>query len=174
MSAGAIRFVNVHQGEQRVGRHPDDALTTVLGSCVACCLHDPERGVGGMNHFLLPGGGASGDPARYGLHAMELLINGLLRAGASKGALVAKLFGGARMRDGLGGIGAANAAFAERFLAEEGIDCLRSSLGGVRARRVRFWPATGRAQLRLVDPAEVVTAARTPPPPKPPDDVTFF
>ena len=126
-----------------------------------------------MNHFLLPGDGEGvGDPARYGLHAMELLINELVKAGARKQDFVAKLFGGARMRDGLGGIGAANAAFARRFLYDEGIVCLTSSLGGERARRVRFWPATGRAQMKLMDPAALRTVPS--PPLKPSDDVTFF
>ena len=174
MSPVPIRPITVIQGEYRVGRGEDEVLTTVLGSCVACCLHDPARGIGGMNHFLLPDeGGGQGGPARYGLQAMELLINALLRFGARKDDLVAKLFGGARMRDGLGGVGASNAAFAQRFLVGEGITCLKSSLGGTRARRVRFWPGTGRAQMRLLDqtvPKPVPKAS----PLQSGGDVTFF
>lgn len=166
------RSVALVQGEHRVSRDPDEVLTTVLGSCVATCLYDPQRRVGGMNHFLLPDGGdGAGDRTRYGLHAMELLINALLRAGARRGALVAKLFGGARMRDGFGGIGVANAEFARRFLAEEGIPLITSSLGGDRARRLRFWPTTGHAQQMLLDRSRTVAVAA----PRPTtEDVVFF
>ena len=171
---GRPRTTPVIRGDHRISEDPGEVLTTVLGSCVATCLYDPRRGVGGMNHFLLPeGGGARRDPTRYGLHAMELLINGLLKEGASRPNLVAKVFGGARMRDGLGDIGAANAAFARRFLAEEGIPCITTSVGGERARRVRFWPATGRAQQMLLDRAEPAAPA-IPPRPAGDEDVTFF
>lgn len=164
MSPAIIRPTTVIQGEHRIGRGEHEVLTTVLGSCVACCLHDPVHRVGGMNHFLLPdGAGGPGEPARYGLQAMELLINALLRAGSRKPDLEAKLFGGARMRDGLGGIGAANAAFARRFLEDEEITCIASSLGGTRARRVRFWPGTGRAQMRLLDQTVPEPAPKVPP-----------
>jgi hypothetical protein len=76
-------------------------LTTVLGSCVAACLRDPVAGVGGMNHFLLPDGAGAGTDAgrRYGAYAMELLINELIKAGARRERLEAKLFGGGRMFD---------------------------------------------------------------------------
>lgn len=74
----------------------DTALTTTLGSCVAACIRDPILGIGGMNHFLLPDGTVSdGAPARYGSYAMELLINDLLKRGANRKRLEAKVFGGA-------------------------------------------------------------------------------
>lgn len=166
------RTTSVIRGDHRISGDPDEVLTTVLGSCVATCLHDARSGLGGMNHFLLPDGETGRtDSTRYGLHAMELLINGLLRQGAARSSLVAKVFGGARMRDGLGDIGAANAAFARRFLAEEGIPCFTASLGGERARKVRFWPATGRAQQMFLDRVEPTTAAASP---QRHGDVTFF
>ncbi|HEY9217394.1 MAG TPA: chemotaxis protein CheD [Phenylobacterium sp.] len=147
------RRLNVVQGEYLVSNDPDVFLTTVLGSCVAVCLRDPDRGVGGMNHFLLPDGyGEQGDHVRrYGVHAMELLINALLHQGAQRNRLEAKLFGGARMFDGLSDVGAANAAFAERFLKDEGIAVSGSSLGGVGARRLKYWPVSGRAQQKVVN-----------------------
>ena len=169
---GPHRTTTVIRGDHRISADPGEVLTTVLGSCVAACLHDPRSGLGGMNHFLLPEGGAGrADPTPYGLHAMELLINGLLKQGASRSRLVAKVFGGARMREGLGDIGAANATFARRFLADEGIACVTASLGGERARRVRFWPATGRAQQMFLDRVEPADAA---PPRQRHEDVTFF
>lgn len=151
-AAGAERLVHVVQGDYYVTREPGIVLTTILGSCVATCLWDPVAGVGGMNHFLLPGDDTTaGNEVRYGVNAMELLINGLLQQGAARARLQAKLFGGAQVVAGLGDIGAKNAAFAEKFLATESIPCVGQSLRGDRARRVRFWPATGRAGQMLLD-----------------------
>jgi chemotaxis protein CheD len=139
--------IHVIQGESHVSADPSACMTTILGSCVAACLFDPRAGVGGMNHFLLPGDDGGGDEnLRYGVHAMELLINGLLRLGARRDSMRAKLFGGARMVAGLSDIGAKNAAFANEFLAKEGLVCVGSSLGGDLARRIQFWPTTGRAR----------------------------
>ena len=131
---------HVVQGEFRVADHPDAVLTTVLGSCVAACMRDPVAGLGGMNHFLLPGEqdvDAVGDAQRYGAHAMELLVNALLARGAQRGRLEVKLFGGARMLKGLTDVGAANAAFAEGYLRREGLAYSGGSLRGDQARRVQ-------------------------------------
>ena len=148
----AEKLQHVIQGEFAVTDDPNIVLTAILGSCVACCLHDPIARVGGMNHFLLPGDESSGDDSlRYGVNSMELLINGLLRRGARRDRLEAKLFGGARVLAGLSDVGAQNAAFARRFLKEEGIPCIGESLGGNQARRVRFSPTTGAARQLLLD-----------------------
>lgn len=146
------RMLHVVQGEFAVTNEPDIVLTTILGSCVATCMWDGVAGVGGMNHYLLPGDAdSSGDSMRYGVNAMELLVNGLLQKGASRRRLQAKLFGGAHVVHNLGDVGEKNAEFARRFLRLEGIPCMGESLGGDRARRVRFWPTTGRAGQLLLD-----------------------
>lgn len=142
------RRVHLIQGECRVASDPNLVLATTLGSCVAACMRDPAAGVGGMNHFLLPES-AEGEGTvslRYGAFAMELLVNGLLRAGARRERLEAKLFGGGRLSDGLTDIGARNAAFARSFLEREGIRFAGGSLGGTRARRIQFWPVSGRVR----------------------------
>jgi chemotaxis protein CheD len=151
------RRINIVQGEQYVDDNPGTVLTTLLGSCVAACLWDAKIGLGGMNHFLLPGdrnSGKAGMPAsesmRYGVHSMELLVNGLLRKGAQRERLQAKLFGGARMIKGLTDIGELNAAFAERFLRAENISIVGGSLRGEAGRRLQFWPASGRARQILM------------------------
>ena len=153
---GLDQRIHLIQGDFHVSNQPDLVLTTTLGSCVACCLFEPVAGVGGMNHFLLPGGDAAsgGDARRYGAHAMELLINGMMRAGARKNRLEAKLFGGGRLSGNLPDIGGANAAFAEQFLHDEGIAWLGGSTGGSGARRIQFWPATGRVRQRAIHTAE--------------------
>ncbi len=146
------RRVNIVQGQHHVDNDPLTVLTTILGSCIAACIWDADAGIGGMNHFLLPGANQAngqvqkGEAQRYGVHLMELLINDLLRRGVKKSRLKAKLFGGACMIKGLTDIGASNADFAEKFLRDEGIELLGGSLRGNLGRRVQFWPVTGRAR----------------------------
>jgi chemotaxis protein CheD len=150
--AAGERRVHIVQGEYHVTDDPGVVLTTLLGSCVAACLHDRDLGIGGMNHFLLPGpegdfaDGVPKDAERYGVHLMELLVNGLLRQGARRERLEAKLFGGARTMEGLADIGARNATFAERFLRHEEISLVGGSLRGEQGRRIQYWPGSGRAR----------------------------
>lgn len=141
--------VTVIQGRRHVARREEVVLSTLLGSCVAACLWDEAAQVGGMNHFLLPVARSRGEAQATlseGVHAMELLINDLLKAGARRHAMQAKLFGGARIRAGLTDVGEQNAAFAERFLHDEGIPLVGGSLRGERGRRLQFWPMSGRAR----------------------------
>jgi chemotaxis protein CheD len=141
----------VIQGEYRVASGPADVLTTVLGSCVSICLTDPVARVGGMNHFLLPG-----DPdrprseAHYGINAMELLINAVLKVGGRHGRLQAKVFGGANATGSRFPVGKANVDFAFWFLGNEGIPVAGQDVGGRHARRLRYWPHTGLVQQMLL------------------------
>lgn len=136
---------NIVQGEYKVSGEANVVITTLLGSCVAACLHDPIAGVGGMNHFLLPGQ-IGPQSERVGTHLMELLVNGLLKIGAARGRLQGKLFGGAKSFAGLSDIGAANGRFAQDFLKREGIPVTAVSLGGDKGRRIQYWPASGRVR----------------------------
>ena len=170
MAAGRKR--NIVQGEYRVSGEADEVITTLLGSCVAACLHDPVARMGGMNHFLLPGEASGAE--RYGVHLMELLINGLLKLGAGRDRLQAKLFGGAKMVRGLSDIGTSNARFAREFLGHEGIALVGTSLGGEIGRRVQYWPATGRARQMLMAKGEDVTPANLHAPPSAGGDVELF
>lgn len=164
-SGAAIRERTTHvvQGHHAIVDEEGLVLATILGSCVATCLYDPIARVGGMNHFLLPGDERSGEGMKYGVNAMELLINGLLQRGAARGRMEAKLFGGAQVLENLSDIGSQNAAFARRFLSTEGIRIVGESLGGRQARRIRFWPTTGRASQLLLDRADVFRAERSAP-----------
>ena len=97
------------QGEFAIGDAKAPPLTTILGSCVAACLFDPVRGIGGMNHFLLPENPkGSVSAASFGAHAMELLINELIKSGAERSNLRAKVFGGARMISSASDVGRRN------------------------------------------------------------------
>jgi chemotaxis protein CheD len=137
--------------------------------------------VGGMNHFLLPGGQNESDPLsnRYGVNAMELLINGLLQRGARRERLEAKLFGGARVLNHSTDIGEGNARFAIDFLKAEGVAHVGGSLGGYQARRVEFWPVSGRARQVLLQDRQTVfdtetTLTRPSPVSAPSEDLELF
>jgi chemotaxis protein CheD len=172
------RKVHIVQGQFHVTDDPGIVLSTVLGSCVAACIRDPTANVGGMNHFLLPGDkdrDLTREAERYGVHLMELLVNELLKRGARRERLEAKLFGGAQVVDGLTDIGAKNAEFAERFLRYEGIVFAGGSLGGACGRRIEFWPVSGRArQIFLSRSARDVPAPAMLPKPTGSGSVEFF
>lgn len=149
MSANIV----ITQGEFAASDRRDQTISTLLGSCVACCLWDPKAQVGGMNHILLASRGDGSDEGANlaGINAMELLVNDLLKYGARRSRLVAKAFGGARMISGLSRIGPANAAFVLDYLRREHIECVSQSLGGTKARHVVFSPSTGAVRLRMHD-----------------------
>ncbi|WP_346014558.1 chemotaxis protein CheD [Thiocystis violacea] len=128
-------------------------LSTLLGSCVSVCLFDPIARLMGMNHFLLPVRNPSAglpelesDAGRYGLWAMEILINELLRQGARRERLRAKAFGGANvLQEAFGAlperysIGSANTQFVRRFLEQDGIPLIAEDLGGNNGRQIHFY-----------------------------------
>jgi chemotaxis protein CheD len=151
-----IERVTVMQGQALVSSDAAIEYSTVLGSCVASCLYDPEARVGGMNHFLLaePPAGLAATTAideHYGVYLMELLVNQMLAMGARKARLRAHLYGGANVNRNMMRIGTANAEFAQAFLRREGIAVLREDLGGTNARRVDLRPASGQIRCRMVE-----------------------
>lgn len=129
-------------------------ITTVLGSCVAACLHDPHAAVAGMNHFMLPDEAQCGpddpDAMRYGTHAMDTLVRELVKAGARRERLQAKVFGGAAVLPNMPflNVGDRNAHFVLRYLQAEGISLHAQDLGGSHARRVGFMADSGKVVVR--------------------------
>ena len=169
--------LHVIQGDCAVSKDPNTICSTILGSCIAACLWDPTSSIGGMNHFLQPEGDDSQTGSqKYGAYAMECLINGLLRQGAYRDSLQAKVFGGAQMMQGIGDIGARNAAFVQSFLRAEGIPIVAHDVGGTKARRLKFWPTTGAVKLKWLANTDAVreVVAPAPPPPPPTGDVELF
>jgi chemotaxis protein CheD len=146
--------VTLFSGDYYVSSNPNDMLVTILGSCISACICDPIAKVGGMNHFLLPGNDAivdsakAGDAARYGVFAMEKLINGILCAGGRKDRLEVKVFGGGNVINNSMRIGSKNAAFVRSFLAAEGLPIHSEDLEEDLPRRVHYFPSTGRAMMR--------------------------
>ena len=141
--------VKVGPGEYFVSRE-DLIIVTVLGSCIAACLWDRAMRVGGMNHFMLPEGDGTEASARYGCYAMELLINELLKRGARRETLQAKIFGGAQVMQGLGqlSVGERNTAFVTQYLHTERIPVISEDVLDVHARRLVFFPASGKAMVK--------------------------
>ena len=148
---------NIVQGEYDATSDCDVVFTTVLGSCVSACLFDDERGVGGINHFLLPdGGNFDQQSVKYGSMAMELLINAMLKKGARRQAMRAKLFGGARIGVLKNNIGQRNIEFALAYMQQEGFPVVSESLGGTQARRLQFKASTGHARINVVGHTQIV------------------
>ena len=132
-------------------------LVTVLGSCVAACIHDSRAGVGGMNHFMLPR--SEQDPtspismsARYGTFAMEILINQLLKMGARRENMEAKVFGGGNVLRGftMNNIGESNANFVLEYLHNEKIRVTAEDLLGVHPRKLYYFPKTGKVLVKKI------------------------
>lgn len=129
-------------------------IVTVLGSCVSVCLRDPITRIAGMNHFLLPANkdevNFDSDSARYGVYAMEILINHLMKLGAAKHRLEAKVFGGGNVLQQLrsNAVGMQNAQFVTEYLQAENIPILAEDLLGEYPRKVYFFPETGQVKVR--------------------------
>ncbi|MBT1065300.1 chemoreceptor glutamine deamidase CheD [Bowmanella sp. Y26] len=132
-------------------------IVTVLGSCVSVCLRDPIRCIGGMNHFLLPNEGGNdnstwSESARYGAYAMEILINHLVKLGANRNSLEAKVFGGGNVLRGLTSntVGERNCEFVLEYLQIEQIPVVASDLLDQYPRKVYFFPHTGKVMVRKI------------------------
>lgn len=144
----------------------DMLIGTVLGSCVSACIRDRTTGLGGMNHFMLPDGGDSNSPVsasmRYGTFAMEVLINDLLKAGARRECLEAKVFGGGAVLRGFSAmnVGERNAAFVTQFLKTERIPVLAEDLNDIYPRKVFFFPRTGKVLVKKLMQTQNDTLAK--------------
>ena len=130
-------------------------IVTVLGSCVSACVMDPVARIGGMNHFMLPDRAGNNtllsEPARYGAHAMEMLINNLLSMGARRERLEAMVFGAGRVLANMSDVGARNAQFALEYLERERIPVRARDVGGEHARKVYLFVDTGKVLVKEIN-----------------------
>ena len=151
-------FVRVLPGAFYVTGASDELIITILGSCVAACVRNPNTGFGGLNHFMLPDS-VSADwngvsaALRYGNFAMEALLNEVMKSGCRREELEVKLFGGANMTGGPTLIGDQNAEFAFNYVTQEGLNLVAHDLGGKRGRRIHYCPKTGAVRRLLQKPA---------------------
>jgi chemotaxis protein CheD len=151
--------VMVLPGRHYVTTKSDEMIVTLLGSCVAACVRDPVAAVGGLNHFLLPESdsgqwGKTVDAAmRYGNHAMETLINDIIKLGGSRSRLEIKVFGGGNIIESASAttVGQKNVEFIQHYLANEGLTIAAKHLGGKKPRRIHYFPMTGKVQMRVLE-----------------------
>ncbi len=146
--------------------HDEDILImTTLGSCIAACLWDRDRRVGGMNHFLLPEAGSQnggdGDSGRYGSFAMELLIGEMVKRGATRSSMEAKVFGGGAVISGMNtiNVGERNTAFVLDYLRTERITVVSKDVMDIYPRKVCFLPASGKAMVKRLASANTEALA---------------
>jgi chemotaxis receptor (MCP) glutamine deamidase CheD len=157
--------ITLYIGEVAASQLPI-VLDTLLGSCVAVCMYDPLLRAGGMNHILLPTCRVGDRNPRCGVHAMELLINEVMKLGGDRRRFIAKAFGGANVLRGMKmpAIGDGNARFVREFLATEKISLVAERLGGNHAVHLYFQPDTGKATVHTVDGSslpKILTAERS-------------
>ncbi|MBW2568442.1 MAG: chemotaxis protein CheD [Deltaproteobacteria bacterium] len=151
-------MIMLSSGEYFVSKN-GEILHTVLGSCIAVCIYDTEKKIGGMNHYLLPGmihpdEILTSEVGRYGMYAMELLIGELIKYGARRENLAAKIFGGGnvlKFRRGDGNVTGSNIRFAKKFLKLEGIPVKSEDMGGHTGRRILFFTDTAKVLLKRFD-----------------------
>jgi chemotaxis protein CheD len=142
-------------GDYYVTTH-DEMVFTVLGSCVSACVRDRVLGIGGMNHFMLPletkhlkqGTTSLSAATRFGNVAMERLVNDILKCGGRREQMEVKVVGGGRVIGEMSDIGARNVAFIADYLHAEGLRVLGEDVGGTHARKVQYFPATGRTRVQ--------------------------
>jgi chemotaxis protein CheD len=146
--------------------HDEDMLVmTTLGSCIAACIWDRDRRIGGMNHFLLPdmgsGAGGGGDSGRYGSYAMDLLIGELIKRGATRSSMEAKIFGGGAVISGMNtiNVGERNTAFVLDYLRTERITVVSKDVLDIYPRKVCFLPASGKAMVKRLASANTEALA---------------
>lgn len=151
-----LHAAKILPGEFYVTTH-EEMVVTVLGSCISACVRDPLFGIGGMNHFMLPGDSSQasqawGDDAvastRFGIHAMECLINEILKHGGSRKNLEVKITGGGRILAQMTDIGARNIRFVQEFIRAEGLKLLAEDLGDIYPRKVYYFPLTGKLRVK--------------------------
>jgi chemotaxis protein CheD len=147
-------MVIIYPGEFFVS--PYDIIATVLGSCISVCIKDTKTGLGGMNHFMLPGDVRSEEmftsaSSKYGMFAMEQLIEEMIRKGGSKKHFQAKVFGGGHVlnfRKTDGNVPESNIDFVRAFLKMEQVEIVKEDVGGYSGRKILFFPDTGKVLLK--------------------------
>jgi chemotaxis protein CheD len=159
-------LVIIHPGEYYSAKD-ELVISTVLGSCISVALYDPSGKGGGLNHFMLPGAMRSSlvadQNAKYGMYAMDLLVNDLMKLGVERRALVAKVFGGAAVLQQCSAVSKvpeSNVRFAFEYLADEGIRIVSSDVGGTEPRKIYFYPDSGRVLLKRIRPQSALAVTK--------------
>ncbi len=160
------RYVQeIYAGGYYVTQESDIVFSTILGSCIAVCLRDRLTGIAGMNHFMLPGKSGAGKTApnrdaRYGVDSMKMLIGAMLKIGAEKSTLEAKIFGGGQLYAmALSNVAGMNIDFITAYLRLKGIPVLAGSVGGRYGRKLYFFPDTFAVYVKQINFKEIPVTA---------------
>lgn len=152
------KTIKLFTGDWHVSHsNSNEMLMTILGSCISACIRDPLLGIGGMNHFLVPKAGKADVAAmstRFGVNAMEQLLNGIYKLGGHRDRLEIKVFGGGNVTGHFRNIGSANADFVRDFLKKESFRIFAEDMEGDLPRRLHYFPDTGKVMLRKLRRAE--------------------
>ncbi len=160
LGASKKKEIRIHIGDFYTSKE-DIVISTILGSCVAVCLLDRQNKIAGMNHIILPGKTNStvfDTQTRYSINAMEILINDMMKKGADRYKLKAKIFGGAHVLNGLDRkheVGPQISDFVVQFLELERIPIMARDLGGDRPRKIFFFTDTGRVSVKKIAPTKI-------------------
>ena len=145
--------VKILPGEYYV-TNQKELISTVLGSCISACVRDKRTGIGGMNHFMIPSHGRELNAkdkqliTRYGVYAMEHLINDIFKNGGTRKNIEIKLFGGGNIMTNQGDIGKQNILFVREFVNTEGYLVTSEDMGDIYPRKVNYCPMTGKARVK--------------------------
>ncbi|MFA5904238.1 MAG: chemotaxis protein CheD [Desulfobacula sp.] len=160
LNAVKKKEIRIHIGDFYTSKE-DIVISTILGSCVAVCLFDRQNKIAGMNHIILPGKTNStvmDQQTRYSINAMEILINDMMKKGADRFKLKAKIFGGASVLpdiDSKYAVGSQISDFVVRFLGMESIPIMARDLGGEQPRKIFFFTGTGSVSVKKIAPTEI-------------------
>lgn len=143
------KIVPIYSGNYYVSTDPKVVIYTLLGSCIAVCLFDSQKGIGGMNHFMLPRQSTYSCKSKetkrgwFGSDSVDLMIEEILKRGGSLSRLKAKVFGGAQMVEGLdlinSNVSTANIDFALNYLDEKQIPVIAKDVGGHSGRKIYYY-----------------------------------
>lgn len=145
----------IYSGEYFVTKEQNIVITTLLGSCIAVCMKDSFSSVAGINHYLLPDSKhrlkeVRKNDSRYGINAMQLMIEGMIKLGASRSSLQAKVFGGGQAGDDLNNVSKSNIEFVFNYLNQENIPVLAQDVGGRIGRKIFFFPSDFKVLLKRI------------------------
>jgi len=164
-------MARIKPGEYYVTKH-DEGILTVLGSCISACIRDRDCGIGGMNHFMLPvvpgaepaewGAAGIGAATRYGNHAMEILINEIMKNaknGCKRENLEVKIFGGSQIIKNMTDIGNLNILFVRDYLKMERLQVTVEDVGDIYPRTIIYFPSTGLVRVKRLQTMHIRSIA---------------
>ncbi len=151
-------MVKVGMADLNICRAPDAITTLGLGSCVGVALYDKNTKIAGLVHVMLPNSREvrqNQNKAKFADTGIDLLIQNLIRAGARRSALTAKIAGGAQMfaftsNNDMLKVGQRNVIAVKAKLNSLGIRILAEDTGLNFGRTVEFYPETGNFVIKAV------------------------